>query len=80
MNFGKYKRQYFMPPTPTYDWVKKEYIDKAPIWCSVDSVSYTHLPAGARVGGYFHACPQVGKHCDYAAIQVGKRWKCGYGS
>ena len=28
MNFGKYKRQYFMPPTPTYDWVKKEYIDK----------------------------------------------------
>ena len=36
MNFGKYKRQYFMPPTPTYDWVKKEYIDKAPIWCSVD--------------------------------------------
>ena len=33
MNFGKYKRQYFMPPTPTYDWVKKEYIDKAPIWC-----------------------------------------------
>ena len=36
MNFGKYKRQYFMPPTPTYDWVQKEYIDKAPIWCSVD--------------------------------------------
>ena len=36
MNFNKYKRQYFMPPTPTYDWVKKEYIDKAPIWCSVD--------------------------------------------
>ncbi|MCR5835424.1 MAG: 2-isopropylmalate synthase [Lachnospiraceae bacterium] len=35
-NFSKYKRQYFMPPTPTYDWVKKEYIDKAPIWCSVD--------------------------------------------
>jgi 2-isopropylmalate synthase len=25
-----------MPPTPTYDWVKKDYIDKAPIWCSVD--------------------------------------------
>ena len=35
-NVTKYKRQYFMPPTPTYDWVKKEYIDKAPIWCSVD--------------------------------------------
>lgn len=36
MNHKKYKRQYFMPPAPTYDWVKKEYIDKAPIWCSVD--------------------------------------------
>ncbi|MBE5957361.1 MAG: 2-isopropylmalate synthase [Lachnospiraceae bacterium] len=36
MNYSKYKRQYFMPPKPTYDWVKKEYIDKAPIWCSVD--------------------------------------------
>lgn len=25
-----------MPPEVTYDWVKKEYIDKPPIWCSVD--------------------------------------------
>ncbi len=36
MNYKKYQRQYFMPPTPTYDWVKKEYITEAPIWCSVD--------------------------------------------
>lgn len=36
MNYKKYTRQYFLPPTPTYDWVKKDYIDKAPIWCSVD--------------------------------------------
>ena len=36
MNCKKYTRQYFMPPEVTYDWVKKEYIDKAPIWCSVD--------------------------------------------
>ena len=35
-NFEKYERQYFMPPEVTYDWVKKEYIDKPPIWCSVD--------------------------------------------
>ncbi len=35
-NFKKYKRQYFMPPEATYDWVKKEYIEEAPIWCSVD--------------------------------------------
>lgn len=25
-----------MPPEATYDWVKKEYIEEAPIWCSVD--------------------------------------------
>ena len=36
MNYKKYTRQYFMPHTPTYDWVKKEYIEKAPVWCSVD--------------------------------------------
>ena len=36
MNYKKYKRQYFMPPVVTTDWVKKEYIEKAPIWCSVD--------------------------------------------
>lgn len=35
-NCEKYERQYFMPPEVTYDWVKKEYIDKPPIWCSVD--------------------------------------------
>lgn len=32
----KYTRGYFMPPEPSLDWTKKEYIDKAPIWCSVD--------------------------------------------
>ena len=35
-NFKKYARQYFMPPVECMDWTKKEYIDKAPIWCSVD--------------------------------------------
>lgn len=35
-NCEKYERQYFMPPEVTYDWVKKEYIDQRPIWCSVD--------------------------------------------
>ncbi len=35
-NFNKYERTYFMPPVVTYDWVKKDYIDKPPIWCSVD--------------------------------------------
>lgn len=36
MDYKKYERAYFMPKEVTYDWVKKEYIDKAPIWCSVD--------------------------------------------
>lgn len=34
--YEKYTRQYFNPPTVTMDWAKKDYIDKAPIWCSVD--------------------------------------------
>lgn len=32
----KYQKTYFMPPEVTYDWVKKDSIGKAPIWCSVD--------------------------------------------
>jgi 2-isopropylmalate synthase len=34
--FEKYERAYFMPPECTYDWVKKDYVDKAPYWVSVD--------------------------------------------
>ena len=34
--YQKYERAYFMPPTECNDWVKKDYIDKAPRWCSVD--------------------------------------------
>jgi len=34
--YNKYRRGYFMPPVESLDWTKKEYIDKAPIWCSVD--------------------------------------------
>lgn len=35
-NAEKYQRQYFNPPVNEYKWTKKEFIDKAPIWCSVD--------------------------------------------
>lgn len=35
-NANKYQRQYFNPPMTEYEWTKKEYIDKAPTWCSVD--------------------------------------------
>lgn len=35
-NFEKYERAYFMPPKVSFDWVKKEYIEEPPTWCSVD--------------------------------------------
>ncbi len=35
-NFDKYKRGYYMPPVKSTSWVDKEYVDKAPAWCSVD--------------------------------------------
>ncbi|MBQ8378527.1 MAG: 2-isopropylmalate synthase [Oscillospiraceae bacterium] len=35
-NTQKYSRGYFMPPVKSLKWTEKEYIDKAPIWCSVD--------------------------------------------
>ena len=35
-NVNKYTRQYFMPPVSSLKWTQKEYVEKAPIWCSVD--------------------------------------------
>lgn len=35
-NSSKYKRQYFLPPVKCMDWAEKDYVEKAPIWCSVD--------------------------------------------
>ena len=36
MNVSKYKKQYYLPPETCMDWAKKDYIDKAPAWCSGD--------------------------------------------
>ena len=36
MDYRKYKRQYFMPPEESREWAAKDYIDHAPVWCSVD--------------------------------------------
>lgn len=36
MNTQKYQKNYFMPPESCYDWTRKENIEKAPVWCSVD--------------------------------------------
>ncbi|HEY0827801.1 MAG TPA: 2-isopropylmalate synthase, partial [Bacilli bacterium] len=35
-NYQKYTRGYYMPPATSMKWTQKEYIAKAPIWCSVD--------------------------------------------
>lgn len=35
-NYQKYKKQYFNPVGVTMDWMKKDCVDKSPIWCSVD--------------------------------------------
>ena len=35
-NVSKYSRGYYMPPQKCNSWVEKEYVDHAPIWCSVD--------------------------------------------
>ncbi|GLC81770.1 2-isopropylmalate synthase [Lacrimispora brassicae] len=35
-NHQKYEKKFFLPPIISYDWVKKEAIEKAPVWCSVD--------------------------------------------
>ena len=36
MNHNKYRRQYFLPPYKCMKWAEKDYVDKAPVWCSVD--------------------------------------------
>lgn len=36
MDASKYTRAYFMPPVKSVRWITKEYIEKAPQWCSVD--------------------------------------------
>ncbi len=36
MNYKKYKMNFFPVPEPCYDWVKRDAITAAPVWCSVD--------------------------------------------
>lgn len=35
-NVSKYTRQFFEAPDTGMKWTKKSYVDKAPVWCSVD--------------------------------------------
>lgn len=34
--YSKYQKQFFAAQDVTMDWINKEYIEKAPAWCSVD--------------------------------------------
>ena len=34
--YEKYKKQYFAPQGVEMSWTAKEYVEKPPIWCSVD--------------------------------------------
>ena len=36
MDATKYRTGYYPPPVDSYDWVRKDHIEKAPQWCSVD--------------------------------------------
>ena len=35
-NYQKYQKQYFLPNGVTMDWMKKDCVEKPPVWCSVD--------------------------------------------
>ena len=35
-NVNKYTKQFFPAPKTSMKWTQKNYVDKAPIWCSVD--------------------------------------------
>ena len=35
-NTNKYVKQFYTPKGVTMDWMKKSYLDKPPVWCSVD--------------------------------------------
>lgn len=35
-NTSCYEKSYYMPEHPTYEWVKKDAVERPPIWCSVD--------------------------------------------
>ena len=60
MNIAKkYGKSYFMPPVVTYDWVKKDTIDKSPIWCSVDRGG---ISGSFRDRVQLYACPDREKY------------------
>lgn len=35
-NTEKYGRQFYPAPSPSFEWLSRTYIDRPPVWCSVD--------------------------------------------
>ena len=35
-NVARYRKQYYLPPEPCFDWAVKDAVDHPPVWCSVD--------------------------------------------
>lgn len=35
-NFAKYRKQYILPPVECKNWARRDCVEKAPVWCSVD--------------------------------------------
>ena len=71
MDYTKYKRQYFMPPYPCMKWVQKDYVEKAPVWCSVDlrdgNQALVVTMTLEQMVGFFKLLCQVG----FKEIEVG---------
>ena len=76
---SKYQRQYFVPEAPTYDWVHKDHIDKAPLWCAVDRVQTVDRACKDFRGGSFSgascSAEQIGV-ADSAAFDL--VFECGH--
>ena len=36
MNNEKYRKQYYLPPEECLEWARRDAVEKAPVWCSVD--------------------------------------------
>ena len=59
MNVKKYQKQYYMPPVLCMDWAKKDSIEKAPVWCSVDLRDGNQVSKRSRLASRQHPRPNM---------------------
>lgn len=60
-NCNKYTRQYFLPQGEYNDWIHKDHIEKAPVWCSVDlrdgnQALVTPMSLAEKLDFFTHLC------------------------